>query len=299
MKAIIISSLLAIAALTAGGIMLAKCTKVDPGHVGVSVKKCGGGGVDPEPIPTGYYWRVLFCEEVDQYPTSLVTLILSRSPHEGASVDESITATSSEGLPVNLDASLSFTLDPLKVPVIYTKFRSPIDVIAHTFLRQTVREGVQMVFSQFTAEQLYSTKREESRLQVQSFLTKRLGSEGFMVQQFTINETRVPEAVVQAINAKVAMTQDAQKAEAAVRKTTAEAAQHVAQATGEAQAMRLKADAEAYFNTTVAKSITPEFLHYKAQERWDGKLPTFNGGGTVPFIQIPNAVASPAAPGGK
>jgi regulator of protease activity HflC (stomatin/prohibitin superfamily) len=268
-------------------LMFSSLTTIHPGHVGVSVRKCSGGGVSPNPIPTGYYWRSLFCEEVVEYPTSVQTLVLTKSPHEGVSIDESITVTSSEGLPVNLDVSLSFTLDPAKVPAIYTKFRNDIGVIAHTFIRQTIREGLQSEFAQFTAEQLYSTKREESRVQVQAFLTKRLGSEGFTILQFTLNETRVPDAVVAAINAKVAMIQESQKAEAQVRKTEAEAKQRVAQATGEAAAKKLQADAEAYFNKTVAASITPAFVQYKALEKWNGSLPQMMGGnGAVPFINV-------------
>jgi regulator of protease activity HflC (stomatin/prohibitin superfamily) len=270
-----------------GGILMAaSLTTIHPGHVGVSVKKCGGGGVSSNPIPTGYYWRSLFCEDVVEYPTSVQTLVLSRSPHEGQPIDESITVTSSEGLPVNLDVSLSFTLDPAKVPAIYTKYRNEISVIAHNFIRQTIREGLQSSFAQFTAEQLYSTKREESRLEVQTFLTQRLGSEGFVIQQFTVNETRVPEAVVQAINAKVAMIQESQRAEAQVRKTEAEAKQRVAKAQGEAEARKLSADAEAYFNKTVAASITPEYVQYRALEKWNGELPQMMGTGAVPFVNL-------------
>lgn len=268
-------------------IMFASLTTIHPGHVGVSVRKCGGGGVSQDPIPTGYYWRSLFCEEVVEYPTNVQTLVLAKSPHEGQPNDESITVTSSEGLPVSLDVSLSFTLEPAKVPAIYAKYRNDIAVIAHNFVRQTIREGVQSVFAQFTAEQLYSTKREESRVEVQKFMTDRLGQEGFIIQQFTINETRVPDAVVQAINAKVAMIQESQKAEAEVRKTEAEAKQRVAQAQGEAEAKKLSADAEAYFNKTVAASITPEYVEYKALEKWNGELPQMMGGNAVPFVNVP------------
>jgi len=149
------------------------------------------------------------------------------------------------------------------------------------------------VFAQFTAEQLYSTKREESRVEVQRFLTQRLGSEGFVIQQFTVNETRVPEAVVQAINAKVAMIQESQKAEAQVRKAEAEAKQRVAQAQGEAEAKRLSADAEAYFNKTVAASITPAYVEYKALERWRGELPRMMGAGAVPFVNLSSTKPGP------
>jgi regulator of protease activity HflC (stomatin/prohibitin superfamily) len=291
---LIAAGLAGLVVVIGGLLMVASLTTIHPGHVGVSVKKCGGGGVSSDPIPTGYYWRSLFCEDVVEYPTNVQTLVLSKSPHEGQAIDESITVTSSEGLPVNLDVSLSFTLDPSKVPAIYTKYRNDITVIAHNFIRQTIREGLQSNFAQFTAEQLYSTKREESRVEVQGFITKRLGAEGFIIQQFTVNETRVPEAVVQAINAKVAMIQESQKAEAQVRKTEAEAKQRVAQAQGEADSKRLSADAEAYFNKTVAASITPEYVQYKALERWNGELPQMMGGsGAVPFVNL-NAAKPPA-----
>ncbi|HEX3479566.1 MAG TPA: prohibitin family protein [Kofleriaceae bacterium] len=283
---VIAAGIAGIVVLIGGILLVASLTTIHPGHVGVSVKKCSGGGVSSDPIPTGYYWRSLFCEEVVEYPTSVQTLVLSHSPHEGMSMDESITVTSSEGLPVNLDVSVSFTLEPAKVPAIYTKYRNDISVIAHNFVRQTIREGLQSIFAQFTAEQLYSTKREESRLEVQAFLSKHLGIEGFVIQQFTVNETRVPEAVVQAINAKVAMIQESQKAEAQVRKTEAEAKQRVAQAQGEAEAKKLSADAEAYFNRTVAASITPEYVQYRALEKWNGELPQMMGTGAVPFVNL-------------
>jgi regulator of protease activity HflC (stomatin/prohibitin superfamily) len=83
------------------------------------------------------------------------------------------------------------------------------------------------------------------------------------------------------------MIQESQKAEAQVRKTEAEAKQLVAQAQGQADAKRLSADAEAYFNKTVAASITTEYVRYKALEKWNGALPQMmGGGGAVPFVNL-------------
>ena len=49
---------------------------------------------------------------------------------------------------------------------------------------------------------------------------------------------------------------------------------------------RALADAEAYYNTTVAKSLTQEFVQYKALEKWNGELPQITGGGATPFINL-------------
>jgi hypothetical protein len=145
-----IGAVVVIGGLIAGMITCAKLEQIDPGHVGVSVKKCAGGGVSPDPIPTGYYWRELFCEKVIEYPTAMQSLILTKSPHEGGkctpgdgSCDESIMVTSSEGLNINLDVALNFTLDPKQVPKIYERWRSDIEDISHKYIRQTVREALQ------------------------------------------------------------------------------------------------------------------------------------------------------------
>lgn len=272
-----------IGSVVGGGIACAKLTGIDPGNVGVSVKKCSGGGVNQTPIPTGYYWREIFCEDVIEYPTNLQTLILARTKDDG---DTSITVTSSEGMPINVDVSLSFTLDAAKVPALYTKFRQDIDHLKHIFIRQTVREALQATFSKYTAEQLYSTKREIARAESQTFLTDKLSADGFMVVQFTLNETRVPDQVTQAINAKVAMSQEAQRSEQEVRKKEAEASQIIAAARGTAEARKLAADAEAYANLTVAKSVTPAYIHYISAQKWNGQLPQFAGQGPMPFVQV-------------
>ncbi len=270
--------------LGAAGYGCAACERIDAGHVGVSVKKCSGGGVSDRPIPTGYYRKEVWCEDVIEYPVNLRTIILADGDED--TTNNSIAVNSIEGLPITVDISMSFTLDPAKVPAIYKKYRAEIDRITSVFIRQTIREALQTQFAKWTAEQIYAEKKEIVRGEAQKFLTDRLGPEGFMVNQFTINDVRVPQQVIAAINARVAMTQDAQKAEAEVRKTRAIAEQVKAQAEGAAQALRTRADAEAYYNKTVAESLTPSFVAYKAQEKWNGQLPQFNGGGPVPFVNI-------------
>jgi regulator of protease activity HflC (stomatin/prohibitin superfamily) len=292
-----------IGGLIIGMITCAKLEQIDPGHVGVSVKKCGGGGVSAEPIPTGYYWRELFCEKVVEYPISMQSLILTKSPHEGGkcnpsdgSCDESIMVTSSEGLNINLDVALNFTLDAKQVPKIYERWRSDIEDISHKYIRQTIRESLQLTFAKSTAEELYSTKKEIARIEAEKIIREKLEPMGFMISQFTINRIEPPKQVIDAINAKVAMVQDAQKSEQEVRKKTAEAAQKVATAKGDADAVEaaargeaasitMRAEAQAKANKLLSESITPNLIQYEQARKWDGKLPSTTGG-VVPFLNV-------------
>ena len=293
---IIIGIVLLCGAVVGGLVIHAKLERIQPGHVGVSVRKCSGGGVSQDPIPTGYYWRELFCEDVIEYPISMQSLILTKSPTEGDPEDQSITVTSSEGLKINLDIALNFTLDAKEVPHIYERWRSDIKDISHKYIRQTIRESLQLTFAKYTAEELYSNKKEIARAEAEEFMRKRLEPLGFVISQFTLNRIEPPDQVIQAINNKVAMVQQAQQSEQEVRKKQAEAAQQVAVAKGEADAMRthaegeaqaiqLRAEAQAHANKILSDSVTPQLVEYEKAIKWDGKLPTMTGG-VMPMIQI-------------
>jgi hypothetical protein len=45
--------------------------------------------------------------------------------------------------------------------------------------------------------------------------------------------------------------------------------------------MKIKADAEAYYNKTISASLSPMIIQEDFIEKWDGKLPVY---GTVPTI---------------
>ena len=299
----VIGAIVVVVGFSVGIVACQKCVQIEPGHVGVSVMKCGDAKVNPKPIPTGYYSRELFCEQVVEYPISMQSLILTKSAHEGGkcnpndgSCDESITVTSSEGLNINLDVALNFTLDPNKVPDIYTRWRSDIEDISHKYIRQTIREALQITFAKSTAEELYSSKKEQARIDAEKILRDKLEPMGFMISQFTINRIEPPKQVIDAINAKVAMVQEAQRSEQEVKKKQAEAAQKVAVAKGDADAVEaaargeaasitMRAEAQAKANKLLSESITPNLIQYEQARRWDGKLPQMTGGAT-PMITL-------------
>ena len=280
---------LLLAALTPG----CTCSHIDAGNVGIEVDSCSGGGVKPTPVGVGYQFAG-WCTDYVEYPTYQQTLILTKQEGEGSKNDESITVTSNEGLPISADVSLSFTVDPTMAPKIYQKYRKDLDHIMKTYMRQSIRESMQETFAKYTAQQLYSDKREISRGEVQRLVTDRFVVDGFIVTQFTVNETRIPAEVEAAIRGKVAMVQEAQRAEQQVKKTEAEARQAVAQARGQAQAYaegeaavtKLRAEAQAAANKVISESVTPQLIEYEKAKRWNGALPTMMGGNTTPMIMV-------------
>ena len=110
-------------------------------------------------------------------------------------------------------------------------------------------------------------------------------SEGFLVEEFT-SQITPPQSLAEAINAKNEAVQNALKAENKVKEAEANAKIEIAKAQGEAQALRIKGDGEAYYNRVVAQSLSPLLVQQDAIDKWDGKLPTYSGGGALPFINI-------------
>ena len=258
-------------------------TNIDPGHVGVRINKCAGGGVDDIPLGIGYHWQGP-CTDIAKYPTYQQTMVLTKASTEGSTSDDSITVTSSEGLPISVDVSLSFTLEEGKVPRIYRKFRRDLEQCSPlTCARRCARRCSRCSRSTLRSSSIRQARDRAGRGARGPDPAPQ--PDGFNVTQFTINETRVPQAVTEAINSKVAMIQEAQSAEQEVRKTQAVASQKIAEADGEAKARRLRADAEAYSNERIGKSLTPALVEYMKLTKWDGKLPQITGAAT-PMIDL-------------
>ncbi len=268
-------------------IHLGGCTHVDAGHVGVVVEQCSGGGVQPAPVSVGYH-ATGPCTDIIEFPTFQQTAAFKDA--------ESLSVNDQMGLPIKVDVVLNFTIDGAKTPGMYTKFRLDLDNIKNGYMRQVTYEAVKEVFSSLTAQQLYSDKQEPARASIQALLADKLKADGFIVTQFTINKTVVPDNVVHAIQQKVAMIEDAQRVEQELRKTEAEmkksiavaegeAKATIAKAKGEAEARQITADSEAYTNRAVSQSITPVLVDYLRSKRWDGKLPQVQSSGT-PLINL-------------
>jgi len=272
--------------------------RIDAGHVGVRVRLAGSErGVQDQAVVTGYVFYNPLTEQIIEFPTSVQNVVWTQSPHEGRAVDESITFSSSEGVNVNADVGLSFHIEPTLAPKLYGRFRqNDLVVLADGYVRNTVREAFNDVASKLPVQDIYGAGKSKMLGEVSAKCRDVLGKDGFVFDQLTINGAlRLPQNVADAINRAMEATQNAIQSENKVRQVKAEADQAITQAHGAAEAARQKAQgdadaalirarAEARANEIIRLSTSPAVLQYRALEHWDGKLPTYNGGGQLPLL---------------
>lgn len=262
-------------------------------------------------LKTGWVFFNPLTEQVVEFPTSVQNIVLSASPHEGKTVDESITFSSIEGVNANADVGFSFHIDPVLAPHLYARFKqSDMKELAYGYMRNVIREAFSDVASKMPIQEIYGAGKTKMLNDVITKCKESLGKDGVVIDQLTINGAlRLPENVAQAINNAMAATQNAIQSENKVRQIKAEAEQAIAaahgaaeaarqKAQGEADALIIKTDAEAKTrlveaesmakaNAKLQGSLTPQVINYKAINAWDGKLPTYLGtSGPVPIVNL-------------
>jgi len=260
---------------------------IPPGYVGVFINKISGK-IDTEPVHSGYKLKLPFFQQIIEYPYFMQTIILTQASTEGSPQNEEINVNSVEGQPVSCDVSLSFTLDPKKVPFLYTSFRQNIEHISHGYIKQTIRQAMQEIMGKMAITDFLGKGKAEAVSRIQELLSLRLKQYGFDIKQFTINETRAPALVIEAISQKNVMEQDALKAQNELLKIKYEAQQRVELSKGQSKALLIEAQSQAKANNILTQSINNTLVEYKAIDKWDGNMPTVStkGGGAVPLINM-------------
>jgi regulator of protease activity HflC (stomatin/prohibitin superfamily) len=259
-------------------------TYVNPGYVGIVIHRAGGG-VDKVPLGPGLHLRNPLTTGIEEYPVFMQTLVLTKSGTEGSALNDEINVNSKEGQPISLDVSMSFELDQDKAPELYTTFRRDITAIQHGYVKQSIRQALQEVIGNEEIAAVIGPKKADAVNQTQRLLSQRLAQYGIVVKQFTINELRAPQAVIEAINQKNVMQQQALTAQNELQKNTFQAQGDSIKAAGQAKAILSLAESQAKANDLLSRSITANLVQYEMAKRWDGKMPQVSGS-AMPLLQL-------------
>ena len=272
---ILIKSLLPILIL----VLLASCSKVPSGFVGIKVFQLGGKkGVDTETLGPGKYW-VGMNEDLFLFPLFKQTYPFTASAHEGSPNDESFSFQIAEGMAVNCDVGVTIHLEREKVATIFQTYQKGIDSIIHEFLRNEIRSAFNDVGASYKLESAYGAGKSKLLKEVADIVKAKMAPQGIIVEDlYLLGDFRLPKAVVDSLNAKIAAIQKAEQREYELREATAESKKKVAIAEGDAKANQVR-----------MLTINDQLIKYeqilnerKAIDKWDGHTPTYTTG--IPFM---------------
>ena len=120
---------------------IVKVTRIDAGYTGVEINLAGTQlGAADIPVRTGWVLYSPLCTQIIEFPTFVQTVKWTRDFNEGRPINEEMGFNSKEGIQIYADVSLSYAIEPAKVPEFYVKYRAnDLDLFTHGILRDIVR----------------------------------------------------------------------------------------------------------------------------------------------------------------
>lgn len=261
-------------------------TIIPPGYTGIKINRLVDRGITRENVVTGFVFFNPIQSAIVIYPTFVQRVVWTHDLQEGSPTNEELTFNTKDSVPVNIDVAVSYILEVARVPEFYTKFRADrIESFTHGYLRDTARNVVVAIGSEYTFDDINGARKEEFLDRVTKALHARVVTLGVAIQQFgLVGALRPPQSLLEAVNAKTKAIQDAIRTENEVRAAQAEAKKRVAIAEGEAAA-----------NRALASSLDDRLLAWErlklqrvAIDKWNGQMPSvLSGEGNAMLFNIP------------
>jgi prohibitin 2 len=248
---------LALCLLTVG---LAGCgmKQVDEGYRGIKTK---WGKVVGEPLqPDLYFYNPISSD------------IFEMDVRE-KKMESQTTAFTRDTQSVAVTYVLTYYPDPKKIGILFSQFGLGWD---DRIIGQAVLGSLKDVIGQYIADDLVS-KREAAKQAVERELRAALLERGVTMTRLDFTNLDFDDAYEKAVEAKVVAIQKAAEAKNRTVEVEEEAKQKVTAAKADAESMRIKSQ---------ALSQNKGLVEYEAIQKWDGALPQYMFGSTIPMINL-------------
>ncbi len=246
---------------------------IQPEERGVVISALDPKGYRTEALQPGLRWVVPFLENVVIYPISRQTYTMSIAPSEGAVAgDDSVTARTSDGQQLFIDASVIFSVDPTQVIKVHIDWKNRyVDELVRPQARGIIRDAA----SQFAVEEVVTSQRDAFKASMETILREKLADNGLILVDFVLRNITFSPEYAASVEQKQIAEQQAQQAKLVVeqRKQEAEQARQTAQgladaaviaAEGRAKARLIEAEADAKALELIAAALAgnPDLITY-------------------------------------
>ena len=296
-----------VVALVALGFVFATWRTIEPGYVGIVFDKISRS-VSARALDPGWQFINPFTQSIQQYPVTIQTYAMVQVAGEGSAAgDDSIKVQSSEGQQLNLDVVIQYQVVKEEGGQLFQDWGgAPIEIVEDRVVRQYTRSQVPLVASRYGWEGISAAEREQISQEVSQRLQEEFTRRHLRLISFGIREVHLPQQLQAALDQKIQAQQEAERQEYQLQQARVKADQDrvtaegqaealKAQAAGEADATLTRAQAQAEANRLLDESLSADVLRYQQLQRWDGKLPVFNGGGATPLIDASDIISGTTA----
>lgn len=264
--------------------------KVPTGKVGVVYSM--NGGVTGEVLGQGFH-LVAPTKHVTEYEVGIQQSYLTSDDKGDSESDESFMASSSEGKAVKLDLTFTYQYDANRVTDVFTTFMGKSGKeVKDSFIKPNVISWTKEIISRYKVADMLGEKRADINAEITEYLAKKADPYGIIITNASLIDISVDEQTEKAINDKIKAVQDAERQavenQMNVDKATADAEARRIKAQGRADAKLIEAEAESEANRKLNESLTGNILKQNYIEKWDGKMPTYNGGGSNTIVDLGN-----------
>lgn len=254
---------------------------INSGEVGI---KSTAGKFDPNPLNAGFHFFIPFIQEVRVVDTKVriinYTSIEGRNEtnYRGSGIEtkDTISVLDSRGLPVNIDITVQYRLNPQNAPQTIAAWGFSWE---NKIIDPVVRNVVRNVVGKYTAEELPERRNDIAEgidNGIRSDIDKQ-PNRPVELSSVQLREIILPPKVKEQIERVQIAKQEAERTKYEVEKANQEALRKAAlakgtaeavkiEAQGKADAVKIEANAQAYANKEVAKSLDNNLLRLKQIE---------------------------------
>ncbi len=216
-------ALLVFAGIVLLGFLGSMFVTLRPGERGVVFRPFGGGLDKDHVYQPGFHmvapWNTMHVYDVKE-----------------KQLEETMDALSSNGLSIAIDVTVRINPVYDKIGYLHEKFGKSY---IQTLVRPEVRSSVRKMIGRYTAEELYSTKRDELQRNIEKDLGAELLANNVQLKAVLIRSVKLPQSLQAAIERKLKQEQESLEYEYRLQKERKEAERIIIQAKAKAEANRI------------------------------------------------------------
>jgi regulator of protease activity HflC (stomatin/prohibitin superfamily) len=262
---------------------------IEPQEVAVVISAISPEGYRERPLRSGLRWLTPLAEEVVRYPISWQTYRMgSRSGEGQVAGDDSILARTSDGQEVSIDSSVIFLIDAEEVMRVHIEWR---DRYVNDVIRPVMRGLVRSQVSQFTVDEVNSSKRLDLERDLDKQVRLAFKAKGFILDRFILLNIAFSPEYAAAVEQKQIAFQGKIESE-----YKADAVRKLAQ--GEADATRMKAQAQAEALEAISRALARDrsLLTYQYIDKLSPAIRVMLVPNNAPFMLPLPSLDEPGAP---